>query len=73
MEGMGGLEQLARGTLAGRSPLQSHAELRWRLTKEFRLDLTKEMPHLESHETPLLGKRGRVYVGIFAIFVKDRW
>jgi hypothetical protein len=69
MEGMGGMEQLACGTLAGRSPLQSHAELRWRLTKEFRPDLTEETPHLESPEMPLLGKRGRVYVGIFAIFV----
>jgi hypothetical protein len=50
-------------------PCKSHAELRWRLTKEFRPDLTEETPHLESPETPLLGKRGRVYVGIFAIFV----
>jgi hypothetical protein len=31
--------------------------------------LTEETPHLEIPETPLLGKRGRVDVGIFSIFV----
>jgi hypothetical protein len=49
-------------------PCKSHAELRWHLTKEFRPYLTEEMPHLESPETPLLGKRGRVYVGILIFF-----
>jgi hypothetical protein len=45
MEGMGGLEQSAHGTLVCRSPYKSHVELRWRLTKEFHLGLTEEPTH----------------------------
>jgi hypothetical protein len=40
-----GLEQSARGTLVCRSPYKSHAELRWRLTKEFHPGLTEETRH----------------------------
>jgi hypothetical protein len=72
MEGMGGLKQSSSRPvvpLRVGPPCKSHAELRWHLTKEFRPNLTEEMPHLESPETPLLGESGGVYVGIFSIFV----
>jgi hypothetical protein len=67
MEGMGGLEQSAR------PPCKSHAELRWRLTKDISTSLTEGMPRLGGPSTPLLGEFGGVYVGIFAIFVRHRW
>ena len=70
MEGMGGLEQSAHGTLVCRSPpCKSHAELRWRLMKDFHPSLTEGMPCLGGPSTPLLGEFGGVYVGIFSIFV----
>ena len=50
-------------------PCKRHAELRWRLMKNFRLSLTEGTPHLGGPNTPLLGEFGGVYVGIFAIFV----
>jgi hypothetical protein len=50
-------------------PCKSHAELRWRLTKDFRPSLTEGTPRLGGPSTPLLGEFGGVYVGIFAIFV----
>ena len=40
-----GLEQSARGTLVCRSPCKSHAELRWRLMKDFLPSLTEEPTH----------------------------
>jgi hypothetical protein len=40
-----GLEKSAHGTLVCRSPCKSHAELRWRLTKDFHPYLTEEPTH----------------------------
>jgi hypothetical protein len=40
------------------------------MTKQYRPDLTEATPSIESFEMPLLGgRKGRVYVGVFAIFV----
>jgi hypothetical protein len=56
MEGMGGLEQSAHGTLVCRSPYKSHAELRWCMMKEFHPGLNEEMPGHRGSSTPLLGE-----------------
>jgi hypothetical protein len=49
----------------------SHAELKRRITGEQRTDLIEETSPFESFETPPLDERkGRVYVGIFSIFVR---
>jgi hypothetical protein len=41
------------------------------MTEQCRPDLIEATPSIESFETPLLGgRKGRVYVGIFAIFVR---
>jgi hypothetical protein len=37
-------------------PCKSHAELRWRLTKDFRPSLTEGTPCLGGPSTPLLGE-----------------
>jgi hypothetical protein len=72
MEGMGGLEQSARGTLVCRSPCKSHAELKWRLTKEFHPGLTEEPAHANLDfnvpATSLL-RRGRIALSIYAQFL----
>ena len=69
--------QFARGTCTLQFNIQrvqlppgvSHAELKRRMTGEQRTDLIEETSPIEISETPLQGKRkGRVYVGIFAIF-----
>jgi hypothetical protein len=70
MEGMGGLEQSSCGTLVCKSPpCKSHAELRWRLAKDFYLGLIEKMPCLGGLSTPLLGEFFRVYILGFSIFV----
>jgi hypothetical protein len=46
----------------------NHAKLKKRMTGGQRTDLIEETSPIENSETPLLGERkGRVYVGIFAI------
>ena len=68
--------ELTRGTCTRQFNIQraqlppgmSHTELKRRMTGERRTDLIEGTPSIESSETPLLGERkGRVYVGIFAI------
>jgi hypothetical protein len=50
------LHTITKHLMAQLPPCKSHEKLRWRLTKDFRPSLTKEMPRLGGPSTPLLGK-----------------
>jgi hypothetical protein len=74
-----GLEQSAHGTLVCRSPYKSHAELRWRLTKEFHPGLTEEPAHANldfNVSATFLLRRWKIALSIytqFLYFCKDGW
>ena len=66
----GSLHTLIQYLRAQLPPGTIHAELRWRVMGECRSDLIEEMPYIEGPRMPLLGEKGgKVYVGIFSIFV----